>query len=76
MELRNGGKRVGKALRSQVQQCLHENIDLQGVEGRLDHIVLGRFPRVGQILQLVQHIFRGALLTDSDHQFVGSGSSW
>lgn len=76
MKLRDSGKRMGEALRSQIQQCLHKYIDLQRVKSRLDHIVLGGLPWVGQILQLVEHIFRSALLADGDHQLVGGCSSW
>lgn len=75
MELGDGGKGVGKALRAQIQQRLHEHVDLERIEGRLDHIVLGSLARVRQILQLVQHVLRGALLPNGHHQLVGGRRS-
>lgn len=46
MKLGDGRKSMGKAFRTQIQQRLHEHVNLQRVERGLSHIRLGTFSRI------------------------------
>lgn len=61
MVFRDGGEGVAEALGPEVQQGLHEDVDLEGVEAGVGQglIVL---PRVWQLLQQCQHLLWAGLL--------------
>lgn len=67
VELANGGERMRETLGAQVEQRLHEHVDLEGVERALP-LHLGVLPGVGQVVQDVQDLLSRALLSDCHHQ--------
>lgn len=70
VELADGGERVRETLGAQVEQRLHEHVDLEGVEGALA-LHLGVLPGVGQVHQDVQHLLGRALLPHGHHHLMG-----
>lgn len=72
MKLGDGCETVGKRLGAQIQQGLHEHVDLQGIESGIRHLLVDIFiGGVGQLLQDVDHLLRCTLLSNGDHQLMG-----
>lgn len=69
VKLADGGEGVREALGAQVEQSLHEHVDLEGVEATLA-VRVHVLARVGQVLQHVQDLLGGALLANRHHHLV------
>lgn len=69
MELDYRRETVTEALRAEIQQSLHEDVDLE----RIVIVRLLVLPRPRQCVQHVEHLLGRALAPDRHHEFVRRG---